>query len=108
MLFRSLGSVQRVHRMALGCLQDIGSWIWMPSQVEFYGSDDGVNFKLLALLPNTIAENDYNATIHDFDYLTDLDVRYIKVKAKNHGPIPSWHPGAGYPSWIFVDEIVVE
>ncbi|MEI6852696.1 MAG: GH92 family glycosyl hydrolase [Bacteroidota bacterium] len=103
-----LGSVQRVHRMGLGCLQDIGSWIWMPSQVEFYGSDDGVNFKLLALLPNTIPENDYNATIHDFDYLTDLDVRYIKVKARNHGPIPSWHPGAGYPSWIFVDEIVVE
>ncbi len=103
-----LGEVQRVRRMGLGCLQDIGSWIWMPAQVEFYSSTDGINFKLQALLHNTIPENDYKATIYDFDYLTDLDVRYIKVKAKNHGPIPSWHPGAGYPSWIFVDEILVE
>ncbi len=103
-----LGSVQRVHKIGLGCLQDIGSWIWMPQWVEYYVSDDGQNFKLEGLIHNTIPDNDYKAIIQDITYLTDIETRYIKLKAKNYGKIPAWHLGAGYPAWIFVDEIVVE
>ena len=39
---------------------------------------------------------------------TDLHARYVKLIAKNPGPCPDWHPGAGSPSWVFVDEIVIE
>jgi predicted alpha-1,2-mannosidase len=103
-----LGSVQKVHRLALGCLQDVGAWIWMPAQVEYYGSADGINFTQLGVIQNTTSDKEYQSTIHDFDYLTNTETRYIKVKAKNQGPIPDWHPGAGNKRWIFVDEITVE
>jgi len=35
-----------------------------------------------------------------------LKTRYIIVKAKNI-LLPEWHPGAGKPAWLFVDEIEV-
>lgn len=34
--------------------------------------------------------------------------RYVKAFAKNLGEIPAWHPGAGSPAFIFIDEITVE
>ena len=34
--------------------------------------------------------------------------RYIKIKAKNRGPVPDWHEAAGSKSWLFIDEIIVE
>jgi hexosaminidase len=37
-----------------------------------------------------------------------MNVRYIRVLAKNRGSCPDWHPGAGNPAWLFIDEVVVE
>ena len=34
--------------------------------------------------------------------------RYVRVRARNFGRIPDWHPGRGSPAFIFVDEITVE
>ena len=34
--------------------------------------------------------------------------RFLKIKAANHGIIGKGNPGAGYPSWLFLDEVVVE
>jgi len=33
--------------------------------------------------------------------------RFVRVRASNFGTIPEWHPGAGYPAFIFIDEITV-
>ncbi len=103
-----LGSVQKVHKIAMGFLQDVGSWIWMPRYVQYEVSTDGINFKPLATVQNTVAETEPKSVIRNFETTTDIETRYIRVKAKNHGTIPSWHPGAGSPSWIFTDEIVIE
>lgn len=37
--------------------------------------------------------------------LTQTKARYFKVHIKNQGVLPKWHPSAGNPSWLFVDEI---
>ncbi|MEI6122931.1 MAG: GH92 family glycosyl hydrolase [Bacteroidota bacterium] len=103
-----LGSVQKVHKLSAGFLQDIGSWIWMPRLVDYETSVDGKNFVPAATVKNTVSETDTQSTIKDFEAKVAVDARYIKVKAKNFGTIPSWHLGAGYPSWIFVDEIIIE
>jgi len=39
---------------------------------------------------------------------SDLKARYIRIRANNPGPCPDWHPGAGSPSWVFIDEVVIE
>jgi hypothetical protein len=34
--------------------------------------------------------------------------RYVKVLAHSIGNTPDWHPGAGLPANMLIDEIVVE
>ena len=36
------------------------------------------------------------------------DARYIKIKSRSMGNTPGWHPGAGRPANMLIDEIVVE
>ena len=33
--------------------------------------------------------------------------RYLRVVVPNPGPLPSWHPAPGQPSYLFTDEIIV-
>ncbi|HNZ42054.1 MAG TPA: GH92 family glycosyl hydrolase [Bacteroidales bacterium] len=103
-----LGNKQKINTISTGFLQDIGSWIWMPVYVEYSVSDDGVTFKPVAEIKNTVPINDYKCTIHDLTSDVKTEGRYVKVKAYNIGTIPEWHLGAGYSGWIFVDEIMID
>jgi hypothetical protein len=43
------------------------------------------------------------------DLLMTLDkpirVKKVRIHVKNPGKCPTWHPGAGSPTWVFIDEI---
>lgn len=102
--------------LGAGFCQDARSWIWMPRYVDFYVSEDGEDYDLLAHVENTVDPQDYTVQIRDFTWKGELPakddespaaVRYIKVSAKNFGTIPEWHPGAGCEGFIFIDEIWV-
>jgi predicted alpha-1,2-mannosidase len=104
-----LGKKQAIHKIAAGFLQDVGSWIWMPTEVEYAISDDGKNFAVINIIKNTVSEKDYKPTIKDFSAeINNIKCRYVRVKAKNFGTIPSWHLGAGGDAFIFIDEIIIE
>lgn len=104
-----LGKVQPIKKLALGCLQDIRSWIWMPTQVEFYISTDGINYQALGTVKNKIPVDNYDVFVTDFERSKiNKNARFIKVVARNYGTIPNWHMGHGGEAFIFVDEIVVE
>ena len=32
----------------------------------------------------------------------------IRIVVPNPGPLPSWHPAPGQPSYLFTDEIIVK
>ncbi len=103
-----LGSKKPIHRVAMGLVQDLRSWIWMPREVIFSISDDGENFRELAVVKNTIPENDYDIHAVDLGKKVNASARYVKVKAVNYGKIPDWHLGAGGNAYIFTDEIIIE
>lgn len=104
-----LGKTQRVSKLGSGFLQDVGSWIWMPRQVDFELSTDGRNFVPALSIHGDVSEKDYGVIIKDFvGTLSPKAARYIRIRAHNYGKIPSWHPGTGGDAWIFVDEIIVE
>ncbi|MFN8397526.1 MAG: GH92 family glycosyl hydrolase [Bacteroidia bacterium] len=105
-----LGSAQVVKSIEVGFLQDIGSWVWFPRQVEFSLSQDGKSFGKPRVKTHSRADNDYNAGILNFAVgaWSGGRSRYVKVKATNYGKCPPWHLGAGGQAWIFVDEIVIE
>jgi hypothetical protein len=104
-----LGSSQNIRKISLGCLQDQGSWIFMPSEVNFYISGDGKNFTGAASVKNDIDEHESGPVVKEFvAELNGIQARYLKVVARNRGVCPGWHAGAGNKAWIFADEITIE
>jgi hypothetical protein len=104
-----LGRIQKVSQLGAGFLQDVGSWIWMPRQVDFELSLDGVNFFPALSIPNDVSDKDYKVRIKDFvKTLKPQHARYVRIRAQNYGKIPSWHASSGGDAWIFVDEILID
>ena len=103
-----LGSTKQINRISMGFLQDIRSWIWYPTQVEFLISTDGMHFSQAGIVQNNFPDDKEGAYIQDLGIAVNKKARYITAIAKNYGPCPKWHLGAGGRTWIFSDEIIVE
>jgi len=102
------GQVKPINKISLGTLQDTGSWIVFPQYVQYWSSDDGKNYKLLATVNNKIDIKAPKAQIQEFKADLNTNARYIKVVAKQYGALPEWHEAKGNQSYIFADEITVE
>lgn len=99
-------SVKRVE----AAFYQYGFWLrLMPKRVEYYTSIDGEHFDLAGAVDNTLPIDQYGGQQRDFisEFLPRA-TRFIKVKAITIGNTPSWHPGAGRPAVMLIDEIVVE
>jgi hypothetical protein len=104
-----LGSVRDTTRVAMGFLQDVGSWIVMPRRVRFEGSEDGKTYRDLGSATHDVSDRDYTATTRDLGVaFPSVRLRYIRVTVERYGKLPAWHPGGGNESWFFADEIVVD
>lgn len=82
------------------------SWVYMPKLLQLYVSDDGISFRLAV-------EQKVEATANVGPQPVELhfpvlSARYVKFVALNHGTIAKGNAGAGFPAWLFVDEVVVE
>jgi hexosaminidase len=98
-----------IQRITTGFLQNSGSWIFFPISVEYAASDDGKEFQMLTTLTHDISPKQQDAMIKNFALeVPNVLARYVRVRAKNVGVCPAWHPGAGGKAWIFADEIIVE
>jgi hypothetical protein len=79
--------------------------------VEYYISDDNVNFTLFDTQNNTIDPKDYTSIIKGFESRkSNVKARYVKVKASNFGKLPEWHQGFPFngDAFIFIDEITIK
>ncbi len=105
-----LGEITEIKGISVKFLQSITTWIFLPSKISYLVSDteDG-EYKSIGEFLNAVPQENKEAMIKDFSRTyTDLKARYVKIVAINPGPCPDWHPGAGGPSWVFIDEVVVE
>ena len=103
-----LGHTQSIHRLAGSFLQEQGSWIFMPTEVEFFVSKDGKKFVSAGKVSNEVPQDEEGTTIQEMEVRLHAEAQYVKMVAKNIGTCPDWHVGAGNPAWIFCDEIVIE
>jgi hypothetical protein len=101
---------KEISEISSSYLQDSRSWILLPKEVEYFVSNDGINFTSVAKVG------------HDLDWKTDekilkkltsqlpqkVNARYVKVVARNYGALPEGHLGFGGDAFIFVDEIEVK
>lgn len=102
-----LGKVTPIQSVTASFLQDTRSWIIYPKDVEFYISEDGVNYMAFGIIENGIAADDYSVQTRRFfnSRASKLGARYIKIKATNYGKLQDWHQGRGEDSFLFIDEI---
>jgi hexosaminidase len=104
-----LGKPTPMKRLELGFLRDVGVWVMLPGAVEFMVSDDGKNFRTVATVKNDADDRESKPLVKDFSATLDgSSARFVRVRAKNYGKLPAWHPGAGNPAWLFADELIVE
>ena len=104
-----LEEVKKVRRIESAYYQ-YGFWLRLfPKKVEYFISENGTQFELAGSVDNTLPIDQYGGHQRDFiAEFTPRNARYIKVKAHTIGNTPGWHPGAGRPANMLVDEIVVE
>lgn len=104
-----LRAKKTVSKLSAGFMQDENAWIFLPSQVEYFLSDDGVNFTSAGVVKNDVPWDKWGVVIKNFDLkIAPADVRYIKVVGTNIGTCPEGHKGNPGPAWIFTDEITIE
>jgi hexosaminidase len=98
-----------VHRLSMNFLCDHVSWIFLPQEVKIEVSTDGTTFDTVASgkYPTLSFDQDITPVYMEFEFPA-LPAKKIRVTAVSMKKCPEWHRGAGMPSWIFCDEIVVE
>ena len=104
-----LGQAQPVREVAGSFLQNTRSWILMPAAIAVELSDDGVAWQpagRTARPPNPERLEPHRDRIV-LSLAQPVTARYVRVAITTGGPLPSWHGGAGNPSWVFADEILV-
>jgi len=104
-----LGEPIEIRSIETSFLQDIQSWVFLPMEVSYSGSNDNQNFTLIKSLKTQNSPHQSEAFIENYKAeFPPMKSRYVKVVGKNMGTCPSWHPGYGYPAWIFCDEMVMK
>ena len=101
---------QTIRSISSNYLQDTRSWILFPADVDYYISDNGVDFNFYGHCDNTILANNYEVQVKPFISINSQlpSAQYIKIKAKNFGKLPDWHQGKGEDAFIFIDEIEIK
>lgn len=105
-----LKEVKNINEISSRFLQEQRSWILMPTKVDYYISDDNLNFTYFGTVSNTLDPKLEENTILNFtsNESKGKKARYVKVIAKNFGKLPEWHQGAGGDAFIFIDEITIK
>ena len=104
-----LGDISNIKDISVGFFQAASSWVVFPMYIEFYLSDNGIDFVSAGKvdIPSTLRNPDWLQNDFGVD-IKNIDVRFVKIFAKNYDELPKWHPEAGGKPWLMVDEIIVE
>jgi len=104
-----LGKPKNINSIAVNFLQAFGSWIFVPSEIEYLISADGKEYTGIASFKYTTMQQDEPKTIRTFTQESiNKKIRFVKIKAKNIGNCPEWHYAKGGAAWIFADEIIIK
>jgi hexosaminidase len=97
-----LGEIVSIDSIKFHAFEQNVSWIYRPSQVSIFESENGVEYELSAALGEPEGKSNliYKMT-------KPIKTQFLKIVAQNFGIIPSGMPGSGNKAWLFADEIEV-
>ena len=103
-----LGKWSKINSVEIGFLVNAHDWILRPDTIEVYGSNNGKDYTLRGTFPVTTEVTREGNFVFREKFEIPISTRLLRIVVKNPGKLPEGLPGAGYDSWIFMDEIVVE
>lgn len=106
-----LGELLAIDRLETQHYLYQDAWIFLPREVRWSLSIDGKRFvPLESRAPwGEAMEVDGRQTVVPVSVeVGGVEARYVRMEAVNPGPCPAWHDAASEPTWLFVDEVVVE
>ena len=83
-----------------------GSWIHLPTSVEVLGSTDGKTYNRLGFQQSFDASKE--GPVNVLFETSPTIVKFIKLIAHPVTAIPAGFAGAGNPSWMFMDELIIK
>jgi len=100
---------KQISVFGAGFFQDINAWIFFPSKIEFFVSDNGTDYRSAGVINNDIPVTKEGGILKTFEMqVKPLTARFVKMVATNIGNCPLGHKGDGGPAWMFSDEIIVK
>lgn len=105
----NLQKKEKISSVLVDLLQDEGSWIFLPEQMQvYYYNDKQQAFEQVAKELLSFEKQSLKATVSkiiSFKQQVVADkLQLILLPLKN---IPGWHPAKGSHAWLFIDEIKV-
>jgi hypothetical protein len=103
-----LGTTRAIDSIRVNFLQYTPGGIFRPARIEIAVGDTEENLGPVRTLLADSSADEVGPCIRTFT-ASDLGVRgrYLRIRAESIGPIPPGHPAAGKPSWLFLDEILL-
>jgi hypothetical protein len=104
-----LDSVKAISGIDAGFLQDVRPWIVYPTAMTVQTSLDRSTWSTVGTAMHDVPVTDMTPQIMELSVtFPPTRARHVRIRATAYGKLPGWHPGAGYPSFIFCDEISIK
>ncbi|MDX2250360.1 MAG: GH92 family glycosyl hydrolase [Bacteroidia bacterium] len=97
-----------VKKIAIHLMENQGSWIFFPQEIQFYVSENGRDYNLVGkVMPEIVQKNGSAIRAFSVDY-NGKNISHLCIIARNTGIAPDWHSASGGKVWLFADEIEIE
>lgn len=103
-----LNRKQSLSSVLLHCLQDNGSWVFLPEAIQVFYFDEKTNQynKLINWNQSAGASVDGSGCVPiKLSFDQKIKTNKLKIIIKGVQSIPDDHPGKGQKGWLFIDEI---
>lgn len=97
-----------ISEINMNFLKAVNSWVFLPTTIQIAISKDGLNYETIKTIHPE--NNDRGYLVKSIPFSLEINMvntRYLRISAISLKSCPDWHRGYGKPSWIFIDEIIV-
>ena len=103
------GMKEKLNSLKINFITNPYDWILMPKKMSVYVSNNGSNYTLFKNydIDEKVETSKTTIVTKNID-ISGLNSRYIRIVVETPGLIPEGLPGYNNPSWMFMDEIVIE
>ena len=103
------GKKEKLNSLKINFNTNPYDWILLPKKMSVLISNNGTNYTLFKTfeISEDVDTSKTNIVTKTFD-ISGLNSRYVRIVVETPGLIPEGLPGYNNPSWMFMDEIVVE